>query len=192
MLALDFPGSRRLVKSLDDAVRRACTTAITDALRQTLCRLMHDMDVSLPDCVHEPVSDHYARRETYRSNDLGYSVIAMTWGPGQGTAIHDHGGMWCAEGVRDGQNEVSPNELVKQDHGPYRFESRGTMLAGPDSVGSPIPPHEYHTIRNPLDGAVGVSLHIDRGCMTSCAVFRKIVDNGYDRNQCQLSLDRTH
>ncbi|MBX3696352.1 MAG: cysteine dioxygenase family protein [Dokdonella sp.] len=192
MLALDFPGSRRLVESLDDAVRKDCTTAITDALRQTLCRLMHDKGVSLPDCVYEPASDHYARREIYRSDDLGYCVIAMTWGPGQGTAIHDHAGMWCVEGVWHGQIEVTPYELVEQDQGLYRFESRGTMLAGPGSAGSLIPPHEYHTIRNPSDDAIAVSLHIYRGSMTSCAVFRKIRDNWYERDQCKLSLDRTH
>lgn len=192
MLALDFPGSKKLVDALDDAIRRDCTTAITDALRQTLCRIMQDKSVSLPECVYEAESDHYARREIYSSEELGYSVIAMTWGPGQGTSIHDHCGMWCVEGVWHGQIEVTPYELVERDQDLYRFESRGTMLAGPGSAGSLIPPHEYHTIRNPSDDAVAVSLHIYRGSMTSCAVFRQVRDNWYDRDQCQLSLDRTH
>ncbi|HPN80725.1 cysteine dioxygenase family protein, partial [Dokdonella sp.] len=124
--------------------------------------------------------------------ELGYNVIAMTWGPGQGTAIHDHCGMWCVEGVWHGEIEVTPYELVERDEGRYRFESRGTMLAGPGSAGSLIPPHEYHTIRNPSDDAVAVSLHIYRGAMTSCAVFRPLSDNWYERDQRQLSLDRTH
>src|SRR5690606_40789575 len=97
MLAVEFPGSSRLVDSLDSAVRKDCAASITDALRQTLCRLMRERTVSLPDCVYEAASDHYARREIYRSEDHGYCVIAMTWGPGQGTAIHDHAGMWCVE-----------------------------------------------------------------------------------------------
>lgn len=192
MLALDFPGSRRLVEALDAAVRNDCTTAITDALRQTLCRLMHDEEVSLPNCVYEAASDHYARREIYNSEELGYNVIAMTWGPGQGTAIHDHCGMWCVEGVWHGQIEVTPYELVERDEELYRFESRGTMLAGQGSAGSLIPPHEYHTIRNPSDDAVAVSLHIYRGAMTSCSVFRQIKENWYDRDQRKLSLDCTH
>ena len=192
MLALDFPGSRRLVEALDDAVRRDCTTAITDALRQALCRLMHDRDVSLPPCVYQTAADHYARREIYNSEELGYNVIAMTWGPGQGTSIHDHCGMWCVEGVWQGQIEVTSYELVERDEERYRFESRGTMLAGQGSAGSLIPPHEYHTIRNPSDDAVAVSLHIYRGAMTSCSVFRQVKENWYDRDQRQLSLDQTH
>lgn len=38
MLAIDFPGSRRLIDMLDCAVRKECEAAITDALRLGLCR----------------------------------------------------------------------------------------------------------------------------------------------------------
>ena len=126
----------------------------------------------LPDCVFERASDHYARRELYRSEEHGYSVVAMTWGPGQGTPIHDHAGMWCVEGVWHGSLEITPYELMEQRDGRYRFEPRGTMNAGPGSAGSLIPPHEYHTIRNPSDDATAVSLHIYRGAMTACSVFQ--------------------
>ena len=192
MLAIEFPGSTRLIEELDNAVRNDCTTAITDALRQALCRLMRDQAVNLPACVYQSAADHYARREIYRSEDLGYSVIAMTWGPGQGTALHDHCGMWCVEGVCHGQIEVTPYELVQREEERFRFESRGTMLAGPGSAGSLIPPHEFHTIRNPSDSAIAVTLHIYRGCMTSCAVFNPSADGWYARDQRQLSLDQTH
>ena len=192
MLALDFPGSRRLVDALDDAVRKDCTTAITDALRQALCQLMHDRDVSLPPCVYETAEDHYARREIYNSEELGYNVIAMTWGPGQGTSIHDHCGMWCVEGVWHGALEITPYELTDQRDGKYHFEPRGTMHVGPGSAGSLIPPHEYHTIRNPSRDTIAVTLHVYRGAMTQCSVFRPIDDRWYDRDQRQLSLDATH
>lgn len=192
MLALDFPGAHRLISALDAAVCKDCTTAITDDLRHALCRLIREREVQLPDCVYESVPDHYARRELYRSETHGYSVIAMTWGPGQGTPIHDHAGMWCVEGVWHGEIEVTPYELVESGDGRYRFESRGTMQAGPGSAGSLIPPHEYHTIRNPSDRGVAVSLHIYRGCMERCAVFRPLGSDWYARDERQLSLDRTH
>ena len=102
MLALEFPGSTRLVDSLTAAVCHDCPTEITDALRNTLCELIRDPEVKLPDCCYERAFDHYARRELYRSDEHGFSVIAMTWGPGQGTPIHDHAGMWCVECVVDG------------------------------------------------------------------------------------------
>ena len=194
MLALEFPGARHLVAALDHAVHRDRTTDIADALRQTLCELIRDPTVKLPNCVFESSCDHYCRRELYRSEDLGYSVIAMTWGPGQGTAIHDHAGMWCVEGVWHGSLEITPYELVEQDaaHERYRFESRGTMNVGPGSAGSLIPPHEYHTIRNPSADSISVTLHIYRGPMTECSVFRATDAGWYERDKRQLSLDATH
>ena len=194
MLALEFPGARHLVAALDHAVHRDRTPDIADALRQTLCELIRDPSVKLPNCVFESACDHYCRRELYRSEDLGYSVIAMTWGPGQGTAIHDHAGMWCVEGVWHGSLEITPYELVEQDAARerYRFESRGTMNVGPGSAGSLIPPHEYHTIRNPSADSISVTLHIYRGPMTECSVFRASDAGWYERDKRQLSLDATH
>jgi predicted metal-dependent enzyme (double-stranded beta helix superfamily) len=192
MLALDFPGCHDLVQALDRAVCHDCDSAITHELRNALCKLIRDPAVKLPACCYERAADHYARRELYRSDEHGYSVIAMTWGPGQGTAIHDHCGMWCVEGVWFGELEITPYELVQRDAERYRFESRGTMNVGPGSAGSLIPPHEYHTIRNPSADDIAVTLHVYRGAMTQCSVFQPLQDDWYSRDQRQLSLDATH
>jgi predicted metal-dependent enzyme (double-stranded beta helix superfamily) len=192
MLALEFPGCRKLVEAIDHAVCHDCDTEITDELRDALCKLIRDPSVKLPDCVFERAADHYARRELYRSEDHGYCIIAMTWGPGQGTAIHDHAGMWCVEGVWKGALEITPYELTEQHEDRYRFESRGTMNVGPGSAGSLIPPHEYHTIRNPSDDDISITLHVYRGAMTQCSVFQPLADHWYRRDQRQLSLDATH
>lgn len=192
MLTLDFPGWRHLVAALDRAVHRDKTSDIADALRTTLCELIRDPAVKLPDCVFEQAADHYARRELYRSDELGYSVIAMTWGPGQGTPIHDHAGMWCVEGVWFGSLEITPYELIEQHAGQYHFESRGTMNVGPGSAGSLIPPHEFHTIRNPSTDSIAVTLHIYRGAMTQCSVFQPEREHWYRRDHRQLALDVTH
>ena len=106
-MTLDFPGSDKLIASLDAAVALGDDRAVTDALRKTLCAMICDEEVALPACVLEPIADHYARRELYTSPEHGYSVVAMTWGPGQGTKIHDHSGMWCVEGVWKGRLEIT-------------------------------------------------------------------------------------
>jgi predicted metal-dependent enzyme (double-stranded beta helix superfamily) len=188
----EFPGADHFVRSVDEAVRCDCAATITEALRTTLVRLMRDPRIRLPECLFEAESDHYARRELYRSPDLGYCVIAMTWGPGQGTPIHDHSGMWCVEGVWHGALEITPYELVESREDRYRFESRGTIHAGAGSAGSLIPPHEYHTIRNPSRDDNSVSLHIYRGPMTCCSVFQAGADGWYHRGRRELSLDRLH
>ena len=169
--AVAFRGHDKLVAALDRAVSAGDEHAITAALRHTLCALINDPEVELPACVHEPIDDHYARRELYRSPGLGYSVVAMTWGPGQGTPVHDHCGLWCVEGVWDGQLEITQYELLEQSDDRFRFRAAGGMHAGPGSAGSLIPPHEYHTIRNACADHVAVTLHIYKAPMGCCSMF---------------------
>ena len=168
---IDVPGHDKLVHALDQAVSAGDEHAVTSALRNTLCRMIRDRDVSLPACVFDPIDDHYARREIYRSPELGYSVVAMTWGPGQGTPVHDHCGLWCVEGVWDGELEITQYELLEREGDRFRFRAAGGMVAGPGSAGSLIPPHEYHTIRNTRQDAVAVSVHIYKGPMQACSMF---------------------
>ncbi len=168
---VDFPGHDKLVAAIDDAVAAGDEHAVTAALRNTLCRMIRDRDVQLPACVHDPISDHYARREIYRSPEHGYSIVAMTWGPGQGTPVHDHSGLWCVEGVWDGELEIVQYELLEHDGERYRFRAAGGMHAGPGSAGSLIPPHEYHTICNASADRVAISLHIYKAPMECCGKF---------------------
>lgn len=192
MPAIDFPGRRQLIDALDAAVAQPDTPAVTCALRHALCRMIRSDDVELPCCVFEPCADHYARRELYRSEEHGYCVVAMTWGPGQGTPIHDHSGMWCVEGVWRGELEVVQYELLEHDAQRYRFRPAGAIQAGAGSAGSLIPPHEYHTIRNPSDDAITVSLHIYQDRMTCCSVFEPAGGEWYRRGARVLTLDNTN
>ena len=187
--AFDFPGHAKLVQALDAAVEAGDQHAITAALRNTLCALIRDHDVQLPDCVHEPIVDHYARRELYRSPRHGYSVVAMTWGPGQGTPVHDHSGLWCVEGVWDGQLEITQYELLERDGERFRFRAASGMQAGPGSAGSLIPPHEYHSIRNASEDAVAISLHIYKAPMECCSMFLPQDGEWYARAPKALAVD---
>ena len=187
--SLDFPGQAKLVQALDIAVESGDQHAITSALRNTLCALIRDRDVQLPACVHDAIVDHYARRELYRSPRHGYSVVAMTWGPGQGTPVHDHSGLWCVEGVWDGQLEITQFELLERDGERFRFRAAGGMHAGPGSAGSLIPPHEYHTIRNASPDRIAISLHIYKAPMECCSKFANVKDEWFVRESAVLETD---
>ncbi|RMH94487.1 cysteine dioxygenase [Lysobacter pythonis] len=187
----DFPGRDHLIAAIDEAVSRGECTAIVRQLRHKLCLLMREGTVRLPTCVRQAVPGHYARRELYRSQEHGYAVIAMTWGSGQGTPIHDHHGMWCVEGVWAGQLEITQYDLTERDGSDFRFIEVGTLIAGTGSAGSLIPPHEYHAIKNASDREMAVSLHIYAEPMTRCGVFAESPrgEGWYRHMEKQLSLD---
>ena len=184
-----FPGHDKLVAAIDAAVVRGDEQLVTAGLRQALCSLIRDPDVHLPDCIYQPIEDHYARREIYRSPEHGYSVVAMTWGPGQGTPVHDHCGLWCVEGVWDGELEITQYELLERDGDRFRFRAAGGMQAGPGSAGSLIPPHEYHTICNASPDHVAVTLHIYKAAMEGCSMFVPQDGEWYVRQAKALCTD---
>ena len=185
----DFPGRERLIAAVDAAVAERDPSSITKALRNSLCALIRECTVRLPDCVGQPLADHYARRELYRSPEHGYGIIAMTWGPGQGTSIHDHHGLWCVEGVWQGQIEITQYDLTERKGDAFRFVEVGNLIAGTGSAGCLIPPHEYHAIRNPSDREAAVSVHIYQEPMTCCGVFAQGDDGWHRYVEKQLTLD---
>ena len=186
----DFHGRDRLLAGIDRALAAGDQHAVTQALRQTLCALIRDPAVQLPECVHAPITDHYARRELYRCPVQGYSVVAMTWGPGQGTPLHDHAGLWCVEGVWLGELQITQYELLEREGERFRFRAAGGIHAGPGSAGSLIPPHEYHTIRNASDEAIAISLHIYQSEMACCARFQPQSGEWYLREAATLANDK--
>jgi predicted metal-dependent enzyme (double-stranded beta helix superfamily) len=188
--AVDFPGCAKFMAAIDAAVAAGDQHAVTSAVRNSLCAMIRDPDVALPGCVHDPIVDHYARRELYRSPNHGYSVVAMTWGPGQGTPLHDHSGLWCVEGVWAGELEIVQYELLERDGERFRFRAAGGLHAGPGSAGSLIPPHEYHTIRNTSHQEVAVSLHIYKAEMACCSKFQQREGEWFVRESSELLTDK--
>lgn len=102
----------------------------------------------------------YGRRSLYRSPRFGYEVLAMTWGAGQGSSIHDHADTWGVEAVLQGALEVVDYRVTGRERALQRLAAvdRHVMPAG--AVIGLLPPHDLHACRNP--GAVGttVTLHV--------------------------------
>jgi predicted metal-dependent enzyme (double-stranded beta helix superfamily) len=188
--ALDFRGRDALLALVERAYAQPDGEALTHTLRDGMCELIKSKAVSLPDCVFEPVEGHYARRELYACPERGTTIVAMTWAPDQGTPIHDHCGLWCVEGVWQGQLEITRYELEEQDGERFRFTRYETLTAGTGSAGSLLPPHEYHTIRNPAKDRIAISLHVYQKAMGTCATFTPIEGDWYLRGSKTLCLDQ--
>jgi predicted metal-dependent enzyme (double-stranded beta helix superfamily) len=175
-------GLAHLISRLDEAVRIGDPDAITRRVKRELQDAIRAGSVALPDRFHRVRPDGYARRLLHRNDDLGYTAVVMTWGPGQGTPLHDHAGIWCVEGVVEGQMDVTQYDLLahQDPDAAYRFEAKGCVHAIVGSAGCLIPPFEYHTLSNALDQP-SITLHIYGGEMTACHVFEPIADGRYVR-----------
>lgn len=185
----DFKGADKLIAMLDEAVQQGEVDAITQSIKQGLCRMVRERDFRLPACVHDQAEQHYARRLLYRSPEHGYSVVAMTWGPEQGTPLHDHAGLWCVEAVCDGRIAVTQYELEEHEGERFRFRRCDRVEAGVGTAGCLIPPHEYHTIANCCGQDCAVSLHIYGGDMEACNAFIPVGNGWYEREAKPLGFD---
>lgn len=185
----EFKGAGRLIESIDAAVQAASEQEITARIKQSLCALIRSGELEMPGCVRTPAADHYARRLLYRSDEHGYSMVAMTWGPGQGTALHDHAGLWCVEAVCLGTIKVEQYEIEVRDGDRMRFTKEDHIRASVGTAGCLIPPHEYHTISNVADDECAVTLHIYGGDMECCNVFEPLGDGWFRRVKKNLVFD---
>jgi len=184
-----FHGRDRLIAAVDHAVQHEHAHQIAATLRAALREAIADSRIQLPACVHHPIEDHYARRELYRSPVHGYSIVAMSWGPGQGTPLHDHSGLWCVEGVWLGQLEITQYQLLERDGERFRFRAEPAVLGDCGSAGSLIPPHEYHTIRNTSDDDLAISVHVYQGEMTRLSTFEPEANGWYQRCVQRMETD---
>ncbi len=181
-----FVGSEEMVAMLDHAVAKVDVEQVTESVKAGLCRLIREKTVVLSDELTRPEPGCYARRLLYQNPDLRYEVIAMIWGPGQGTPLHDHAGIWCVDGVLEGEVEVTQYDMLENRGDLFRFQPQKTIVAGVGSAGSLIPPFEYHTIFNHRSDP-SITIHVYGGKMDCCTIFEARQDGWFERRQKNLS-----
>jgi 3-mercaptopropionate dioxygenase len=173
-----------LVQRISEAVAtRPCTPTTCAAVEEALTEAIEEADRTgvplLPARYRIPDPDRYARYRVARDPEGRFSMIAMVWGPGQGTPIHDHGGLWCVECVVQGRIRV--RAFQPEDHpAPKRldFEEEERLMAGRGEAGHLIPPLDHHVIDNPHEDPA-VTLHVYGGDMAWCHAFEPHPDGGY-------------
>jgi predicted metal-dependent enzyme (double-stranded beta helix superfamily) len=126
--------------------------------------------------------DHYARHKVYVDPQDRYCVVAMVWNPGQQTAIHDHDGVWCVEGVYQGCMQITRYNLKARSGHTYRFEQDEVFKAGCGEVGHLIPPSEYHKMENIFD-TPAVSIHVYGQELKSCSRYLPAEDGVHHISQ---------
>ncbi len=124
----------------------------------------------LPSFCTLPGKDTYARRLIHRDPGDRFIIVAMTWGPGQGTPIHDHG-TWGVVGMLRNRIEawVYKDRLRTRDEGPAEIKEAGRVEAEEGTL-LPIvypPEEEIHRLQNRWD-QLSVGIHIYGKDITRC------------------------
>lgn len=174
----DCLGLEELVARLDRSVEAGDAVAITAAVKADLEQMLGAGALSLPARLITARPDCYARRLLHRDPAGRYTAIVMTWGPGQGTAVHDHGGLWCVEGVVDGEIAVTQYRVAPDADGFYNVTPIGALLAGTGSAGCLIPPTDHHVLANARPSAASITLHVYGGDLDECRVFLPATPDG--------------
>jgi len=172
-------GLDELITRLDAAVASGDPETITIQVKRDLEDLLGRAALDLPPHFRAARPDCYARRLLHQDPRGRYTAVVMTWGPGQATPVHDHGGLWCVEGVVEGEMAVTQYDVAPDEDGLFRATPLGTIAAGVGSAGRLIPPTDYHVLGNARADRASVTLHIYGGSLDHCKVFVAEADGRY-------------
>lgn len=116
--------------------------------------------------------EHYARHYLHREPGDRFVVMALVWGPGQGTPVHDHG-TWGVFGVYE--NEIEAANFKRLDDGSddeyADLRETGRLFLTKGATGWVLPPNEeIHWNRNASD-ATTITLHVYGKTITGFHVF---------------------
>ncbi|MEV5542901.1 cysteine dioxygenase family protein [Saccharopolyspora shandongensis] len=153
----DAPVLAELVSTVRDAVRLERPPAETARLVAERIEPFLSQPDLLPDEYREGDPDRYRQHIVHAEEDGSFSVVALVWGPGQQTPVHDHLA-WCVTGVCEGAETER------------RYELRGAgdttrLVAVADTVNNAgtacgfAPPGDIHLVRNTGDSTV-ISIHV--------------------------------
>jgi predicted metal-dependent enzyme (double-stranded beta helix superfamily) len=177
-----FAGYSDLVQRLDLAVSAPSPETITQRIKADLEDLLGHAALVLPERFRQPRPDCYARRLLHQDPQGRYTAVVMTWGPGQCTPIHDHGGLWCVEGIVDGEMVVTQFDVEPQADGSFSVRAAGaTLRAGVGTAGRLIPPTDYHVLGNARADATSITLHVYGGSLDGCRVFLPLADGHFEQ-----------
>ena len=129
----------------------------------------------------------YLRRELYRSREYGYQIMALTWGPGHHSGIHDHADTWGVEAVLRGELSVVDYRLAKRSRAlvGLRPVEQHSLREG-DIIGL-LPPHHLHSCRNASARQTAVSLHVYGTPLDNVHRYAHVEDDLYRPERVRLS-----
>ncbi|NSC21951.1 cysteine dioxygenase [Streptomyces albus subsp. chlorinus] len=154
---------RTLVADVREAVGRGLPPDVTAYLVGEKLAPHLGAEGLLTDAQCAPDPDHYRQHLLHAESDGSFSIVALVWLPGQGTAVHDHVS-WCVTGVHRGEEHERRYRLLPAEApgGSARLVATEDVVNPQGSVCGFAPPGDIHRVWNGCEGEDGlaVSLHV--------------------------------
>jgi predicted metal-dependent enzyme (double-stranded beta helix superfamily) len=167
-----------LIASIDRAMNLDSVEQRVGATLNAVAEAASHTDL-LPAELLKTNQESYARRSLYIDPAGRYSVLAMVWDKGQGTPLHDHGGLWVVECLYRGKMRVTNFDYLGEENGVHKFNASSNEQVNPGDTDYRVPPDEHHVVCNDSD-APAVTLHVFGGILENCHCYEP-VEGGYRR-----------
>ena len=186
---LAFPGLTEIIRLVEEALGQRRTDSITAHLRAHLPAILQRHADRLPGSLLQADPQRYRRIELHHCPIAGYQILAMVWGPGQGTGIHDHNDLWGIEAVIHGELQVARFEPVEVAGQALRLKPREVVELRAGDIEALDAEHGLHLCRNPSPRSVAVSLHVYQHPIDSFGVYEPEGDGWYLRREHLTSVE---
>lgn len=178
-----FPGLPELIELVEQALQLRRTEAVHAHLAQFLPPLIQRLRAHLPQRLLQPDPLGYRRFDLHHCPIHGYQILAMVWGPGQGTPVHDHAEQWGIEAVMLGELQLVRYAPVEAAGTAVRLRATEVIHLGRGGIEFIDPAQGLHLCRNPSLRAVTVTLHVYARPLDAFGVYEDQGDGWHLRRE---------
>ena len=135
-------------------------------------RLLISSGPFLPPQARAGHADHYARHLLHRDARHRFVIVAMVWGPGQKTPVHDHS-TWGVMGIVENELRIVNYDVESGDTkgGAVELRESSVLEIPAGTVSYVLPPNDViHVIENATDKPT-ITLHVYGTDAVECRSF---------------------
>jgi len=188
--ASPFPGLTEIIRLVDEAVGARDGAAIVADLSARLPELIARHAGNLGADLLRPDPRGYRRIELHHCPIRGYQILAMVWGPGQGTPVHDHRDVWGVESVWCGELLVADFRATSVAGDLLRLAPVDAVHLHRGEVVGLTPEQGLHLCRNPSQREVAVSLQVYARPLDQFNVYLDAGEGWYQRSDFAPNIER--
>jgi len=189
--ARGFPGLGEIIRLVDEAVGARDAARIVAKIQSELPDAIRRHRERLGGNLLRADARGYRRIELHHCPIRGYQVLAMVWGPGQGTPVHDHREVWGIESVWTGELEVAEFRPSSVAGEMLQLAPKDVVRLRTGDVLSLLPDQGLHLCRNPGVREVTVSLHIYARPLDHFNVYLDAGEGWHARHDHRPALERS-